>query len=500
MIELDKLTGKEIAERSKLWRDDPVLFIEEVIAQGRFKLTPYQREWAKLLKTKKRLSFMAFRSSGKSEFFFVCYPLWAAFTKQGWQGILISNSENQAKGLIRRIKSYVQSNPILKTAIPKANVDTWSKTMLTFTNGSIIMSKVYNDNTRGEHVDFIGLDEVGTYRDHNILKEAIMPMLTAKEGTMVCIGTPESEIDLLHKIENDNEFSSFYTDRYPAQGEEKGNLYELRYPTSEVKKGPGIMEVYRHGELADTYSNFTWSKEFLLKPLGDGDMLFPPGLIKRFLDPEASFVYKARTDCRYFFGVDLALSGDVKADYTVVTVIEKHLRDPKYRVVNIDRRRGMDYNLQKQLIIEMAQAYKPSKILIDKSNFGETFFQDLRSAGLMVEGYNFGGSSRTLLTQAKKELIIKLREEFDKEGILLNYNQADARNKINIDELMQELSKFAVVIDKMGSVKFQGKGSHDDMVISLALAVFAASTSMKGCFSVYRPARAHGGFSMIRKV
>jgi len=487
------------AQQALRWKKDMAAFINEAIFQGKFCLTPYQEEWAKHIQKYRRLSFMAFRSSGKSEFFFVCYPLWKAITTPGWQGLLISNSEEQAKNLIKRMKAYVQSNPILKTAMPKSRVEAWSKTELTLNNGSWIGSKPYNENIRGYHVDFVGLDEVGTYRDHSIFKEAVIPTVRAKGGTIVCIGTPESEIDLLHKIERDDDFKSFYTDRFPAECDEKGELFKIRYPKSKIIHEGAIVKIYEDDLLVDTFSSLTWSKEFLLRPLGDGDMLFPPAMIRKFLDEEHEFVYSAQQFCDYYMGVDFALSGKSQADSTVITVAQKNRKEDFYRIVNIEKRTGMDYSMQKRLISEMAEAYKPRKILVDKSNFGEPFLQDLRSQGLPIEGYSFGGSSRTLLTQAKKEIIVKLREELDKENIIFNYGR-DIRTRQMVDELVAELSKFAVVVDKYGVVKFQGKGSHDDMVISLALVAFATSGRVKASFKVFRGGRSSGRGFLSRLV
>ena len=486
-------------EQATRWKDDIVAFVNEAIFQGKYRLTPYQEEWATLVQAYRRLSLMAFRSSGKSEFFFVCYPLWKAITTPGWQGLLVSNSEEQAKTLIKRMKAYVQSNPILRTAMPKSRIDAWSKTEITLNNGSWIGSKPYTENIRGYHVDFVGLDEVGTYRDHTIFKEAIIPTVRAKGGSIVCIGTPESEVDLLHRLENDTDFKAFFTGRYPAESDERGNLFHIRYPHTDVVHDGQVVKIYEDGVLIDTFSSLTWSKEFLLKPLGEGDMLFPPDLINNFLDAEANFSYGLKTDCTYYFGVDFALSGRAKGDATVITVIEQHKKEDFYRVVNIEKRKGMDYSMQKQLIVEMHDSYKPKKIVVDQSNFGETFLQDLKAQGLPVEGYQFGGASKTLLTQAKKELIIRLREELDKKHIVFSYGK-DLRTRSMMNDLREELAKFAVVVDRYGLVKFQGKGSHDDMVISLALAAFAISSTRKGSFKVFRSGRTSGKRFLARLV
>jgi len=468
-------------------KTDPVYFIEEVInlSEPKLKLSPYHKEWLGFAFKYRRMSLMAFRSSGKTELLFVCYPIFKAFTCPGWQGIVTSNSERQAVDILRRIKQRIESNPILKTSIPRTRGDTWSKTEIVLSNGSWIASKPYNPNLRGYHVDWIGMDEMGEYRDHEILKKVIIPMLRAKKGSLIGVGTPTSELDLLHSIEKDDFFRSFKTERYPAEGE-KGNLFNVRYPDVEVRHEQNIIELWEEGELVDSYGSMDWSQEFLLIPLGTDDQMFPITIVQPCLDASRPLALRKESYVKYYMGLDFAISASSAADYTVVTVLEKHPDEDKLRLVFIERRKGMSYDAQKAMITRYCDIFQPAKIMCDDGNIGKIFLQDLKKMRYPVEGYHFGGAG-VIMSQSKRELFMALRELFERGQIVINASQGDLNTKIKINYLLDELTKFGIYQDpRTRTVKFQGRGKHDDMVDSLALAAYAGRNFSKGCFVVGR--------------
>jgi hypothetical protein len=456
-------------------KEDPVYFVEAVInlTEPKLILADFHKEWLRLPAGHKRLSLMAFRSSGKTELFFVVYPIWRAFTQPGFQGIVTSNTEKQAIRILRRIKQRIEANPILKTSIPSARTDTWSKTELTLSNGSWIGSKPYNENLRGEHIDFIGCDEMGEYKDFDILKKVVLPMLRAKRGNLVGVGTPTSDIDLLHTIEKEDFFRAFQTDRFPAEGD-KGDLFKIRYPETEVKHTENVVELWDSGLLVDTFSNIDWSQEFLLVPLGEDDQLFPISLINYSFDRERRMELKTRNDCKYYMGLDFAMSSKTTSDYTVITIIERPVKGDEMRVIWIDRSKGLSYQAQKAKIINYARLVKPTKIVCDDGNVGKIFIQDLKAAYLPVEGYHFGGS-HVIMGQNKRELFMLLREQFEKQKLYINADSSALQTRIMTNRLVEELTKF--------SNKFEGKGKHDDMVDSLALAVYGARRYAGGVFT-----------------
>ena len=160
------------------------------------------------------------------------------------------------------------------------------------------------------------------------------------------------------------------------------------------------------------------------------------------------------------------MSAQAGSDYTVYTIIEKS--GDICRVVNIERYKGMSYQTQKHRIVQLAEIFKPVKVIADQGSFGLSFIADLLAEHLPVEGFKF-------TNQSKQELHTSLRNMFEQKRIIINMNQEDLKTKTLTKLLVKELESFGIVWDeKKGLVKFEGTGEHDDMVTSLALAAYAA--------------------------
>ena len=460
--------------------NDPVYFIEEVIGM---KLVDFQAQWVRDILKYHRLCYMAFRSSGKTRQLFVNFFLWCAVTRPRTQYLIISKTLPQAIEVLKDIRLTILTNPILKSLVPSNRSQSWSRTELELDNNSRILSKAYNDNVRGLHVDGVGCDEMGEYEDHEILRKAVLPTVRAKRGFFVGVGTPKSELDLLHEIERDPGFKSIHFDRFPAEGE-KGDLFLRRYPDTTIHKVAGAVEIRdkKSGKILESYNNMTWAQEFLLQPVSMKDKLFPTPMVKACLDETLRFQPAVVNMCQYFMGVDFAMSAQSGSDFTVITILEKHPGQKRFKLVWMERMRGMDYTMQKSRIQELAERYQITKALGDENSFGKTFIYDLKAAGVPIDGYKF-----TYQSGSKEELVKALRDQFEKQGFIIPHDPNDVQTRGNIDTLIDELTKFGIVFDmKKKKVSFEGTGKHDDCVISLGLANFIARNISMGLFSAIK--------------
>jgi len=472
-------------------KKDPVYFIEEVVGMT---LTSFQKEWLNLALDKRRVCFMAFRSSGKTRQLFVNFFIWNAIINDNTQYLIISKTLPQAIEVLKDIRLTVETNFLLKTMIPKNKSQSWSRTEIEFSNHSRILSKAYNENVRGLHVNGLGCDEMGEYQDHEILKKAVLPTIRAKRGFFIGVGTPKSELDLLHEVESDPGFESIHFDRYPAEGE-KGELFTERYPDTIVEHTDNAVKILDRDskKVLETYSNLTWAQEFLLRPLSLKDRLFPDHLINECIDYNEGFYLDPVNMKQYFMGVDFAMSAQSGSDYTVVTILEKSMDTKRLKIVYLARWRGLDYVEQKRRITELANKYNIVKALGDEGSFGKTFIYDLKAAGLPIEGYKF-----TYQSSSKEELIKALRDQFEKKGFIIPMKRDDGYCVKMVKTMIDELTKFGIVFDhSKGIVKFEGTGKHDDMVISLGLANFIARHVSMACFKVIKGnKRSHNPFGV----
>jgi len=472
----------------------PVYFIERVIYEGKgWKLTNFQKEWLRLVEKHGRVCFMAFRTSGKTRQLFVHYFLWKAVVNPETQYLILSKTLPQAIEVLKDIRLTILTTPLLKDLVPNNRKQTWSRTEIELANHSRILSKAANDNVRGLHVDGVGCDELGEWEDHDVLRKAVLPTIRAKRGFFIGVGTPKSELDLLHTIEREPGFSSIHFDRYPAEGE-KGNLFEERYPDTIIKHVTGAVHIIdkKTGKIIETYDNLSWSQEFLLQPVSMKDKLFPDHMIKECLDVNVSFSDKLVNLHQYFMGVDFAMSAQAGSDYTVITILEKGPGSKKLLIKTIERWRGVSYVEQKRRIKELAEKFQVIKILGDEGSFGKVFIQELRAEGLPIEGYKF-----TYQSGSKEEIVKALRDQFEKKGFIIPYSGECHKTKKTVDTLINELSKFGIIFDmKTKTVKFEGTGQHDDMVISLGLVNFIARHVSMACFKAIKGSQRRNPFGV----
>lgn len=150
----------------------------------------------------------------------------------------------------------------------------------------------------------------------------------------------------------------------------------------------------------------------------------------------------------YVMGVDLAKV----QDYTVITVYDRSTRSQVYQ----DRFKELDWNYQKKKIAVVCKHYNNALISIDASGLGDPIADDLARAGLPVEPIK-------ITNESKREMIEKLAIWIEQRNLSI----------LDIEETLQELTDYSYDISKSGKIVYNApEGSHDDIVISHALAVW----------------------------
>lgn len=143
-------------------------------------------------------------------------------------------------------------------------------------------------------------------------------------------------------------------------------------------------------------------------------------------------------------------------DYTVFTAIDYKFAKPK--VVGFMRFQNLKYT---EAIFELVRFSKQFKsvgyILHDKTGVGEAIDDMLAKTSLPINGFIFNN-------QSKSALINKLMIRLERSDMILP----------NWQELIKELDIFEVEITDIGTTRYNAPpGGHDDIVISLGLALSA---------------------------
>jgi len=151
---------------------------------------------------------------------------------------------------------------------------------------------------------------------------------------------------------------------------------------------------------------------------------------------------------QYVMGVDFAKSVD-NFSISIIDTFKKQL-------VYFLEKPKQEWNLQKEYVIRLARNYNNALVIPDSTGVGSPIVEDLQRVDLAVQPFNFTSKS-------KNELIEKLIVVLDQRLVTFP----------RIEELIEELKDFRVVVSKSGSITYSApEGKHDDGVISLALAVW----------------------------
>jgi hypothetical protein len=207
-------------------------------------------------------------------------------------------------------------------------------------------------------------------------------------------------------------------------------------------------------------SPFSFDKEYLLNPISSGTSIFDIEVVRKQTFPENTQFVK-KVNCYYYCGVDVALSQNDAADFTVISIIEEDEKNVA-RCIKQDRFQGESQtNILKRIqywheIFDFIQIYIEqtglSYGMIRQANEDAMFDDKENRIKGLVEGFK--------TNQASKEKIIgQLMYAFSVGNLFI----PDDSN------LLQELTGFSIVKRRNGASRLEGRRIHDDRVMSLAI-------------------------------
>ncbi|MHA1383235.1 MAG: phage terminase large subunit family protein [Candidatus Helarchaeota archaeon] len=444
-----KGTNYSTLQMEEFWSQcflDYLFFAEHVLG---FQIADYHREWYELAEKYPRLCIIAFRGSGKTHFF-AGYYLWKSIFQAPRQTLIISNRGDQAKEVLKIIKTMITSNEILKQFVPEDRESTWRATEIELVNGSVFYCKPYNENVRMWHPDDVLCDEMGEYEDKSIFWTAVLGTIQLKLGRVIGIGTRKSESDLLSELKENDEY---YCAEYPAEKDRKP-LWPQKYTmlNYDTKTQKSLIKIKRE------IGNLAYNQEYMLIPISSANSLFP----MEYLSPclaEEGFLPFGRKNGRYYIGYDIARAP--KGDYTVMTVLEITSKGKK--LVKGLRFRGT-FEEQLKKFRKLYEDFRPTKCLIDGTGIGDQQARDIER--------EFAGIEIIKITyDSKLNMFTDLRREFENLNISLP-NSKDGAYAFT-QQLIKELNEITLKMDLRPGQTTRPKfhsGKYDDCATSLALA------------------------------
>jgi len=306
--------------------------------------------------------------------------------------------------------------------------------------GSILEAKSTEnkEGLMGEELDLL-IDDEASAQGKDIWETFLYPTLANRKGRAMFISTPKGQ----------NWFYRLYQKGTPeGRVHEKNKDYtSFLYSSKDSPHFP--IDEWENAKI--TLPKDIFDQEYRAIFLSDAAAVFrnveecAGGVLK---DPEQGHLYVA--------GVDLGKF----QDFTVVTIID--LTD--HNVVYFDRFQSIGYPLQKRRIVAAARKYNNAIVTIDATGQGVPIADDLEADGLTVNDYQYTNKS-------KSELISKLSIYIEQNRIVYPPNAI----------LIDELRSFGYTKTAGGRFQYGApEGQHDDMVNSLALAVWELSEQPLG--------------------
>ena len=449
----DIAQGEELISLIARCRYDFKLFCDRIIQVNPLgqplDIQPFHEKWANLFKSNKRTCILAPRTSGKTLVLGVLFPLWIAFYEEGKHFLIISSNLNNSKDIVRNIRSYINTNELLGTLCSKGEREgSWTKTQIVTSTNCMIQCRAFSGNVRGSHTSYLLVDESGTFTDIDIYRRVIVPVVNAANGNICAIGTKEHSMDLLGDLEKNSEY---VYESYSAIKENGKPLWESRFPLAMLEK--------RKREMGES----AFASEFLGEAREETLKIFPPSKIVNAYDDKLEFSLTADKERECYLGIDLARSPT--GDYSVYSVIEK-VKD-KFILIYQRRTRGANYKSQLAEVLDIVNDFNVKGGLVDSSQWGDSFTDELQSQGAPLYGQGFDARARGLL-------ISNLIRLFDEGRIVIPRNKDSGYTTEMVDVLAKELSHMILDNTKTGLKTYRSTTSHDDTVIAMTLACKAA--------------------------
>ncbi len=385
--------------------------------------------------------------------------------------IIISSSQEQANSRLEELKHIIENNEWL---ISKKNPSKWAIETIGY-NGGYIIVKGIESEILGQHVDRIILDDI--LRSDNKISDrqiedaidmTLDPMLLNRDGQMIIVGTPKSETDI------------FTTINVRIKEEKKCPWKLFKYPAvlDYEKKILQCPDRFTWKQIMDkrlSMGALKFAREYQLEFFSRETSLFPERLLKAAKVKGKEFKLMDKLDTRgpnwsIVFGVDVARSGSVSADYSVAIGLACNIITQEKQIIHFWRSKGLKITEQAKQLADISIKFSNPYFLVEQNNMGQDMIDNLiDNHNINVDAFITGG-----VGQKKEELIRFLILAFEHEKISIPQGGEFTKDQMTI--LEDELAKFCVTYTPAGNERFEGIGSHDDIVMALALANRASQT------------------------
>ncbi len=312
-------------------------------------------------------------------------------------------------------------------------------------------------NLRGLWAHRIVVDEAAQVPDR-VLREVLPPMLADRGGELTLASSPNGRRSA---------FYALFARGLVAQNAQSGVTYQsFQCPTSDNK---AHLDAAWLASQRDDMGEALYAQEFEAQFLDDFGMVFREDEIAAAITDipgvrlERTEVLSDPVPGRYYVaGIDWGR----KWDYTVLTVLDADQSPAK--LVHLSRWRGTGWETQAADAAAILARFLPRRVLADGNSIGDPIAEMLTAQlrrAIPPASYRPHVERFTFSAESKQQLVDRLNVGLAARAVQFPPHKA----------LLNELRCFEYAPGGPGRLKMAAQsGGHDDCVISLALAYFAA--------------------------
>lgn len=354
----------------------------------------HHRRWAALILDAPRVVLMAPRDHGKS-IFILLYLAWRCWRHGrdpatgrrlagptgSFTAVLFSATWAQPNVLASLFRDLLSANEDLfgMPAIGSQSTSrrrrmAWSRTQVRLANGAELHVRAFQTSVRGLHPDLLLLDDV--LSDANSITSDqrrrtwnyfVGTILSMNPDQLILVGTAFHRDDLLHRLQPSANHAGFVWAKYKALDLETNTaLWPARHPVEELL---ALRE----------FDSTSFSQEYQNDPRDDAASMFPSTLTDPLLRPDLTFLpsYQPSAEEVVVFGMDIAISAEVGADFTVLWIASLNRVNQHRRMLMGYRLKGLGFREQVELIRTVCRSYGVSLGLVEENGFQRWLQQEL---------------------------------------------------------------------------------------------------------------------------
>lgn len=376
-------------------------------------------------------------------------------SKLGKEGWLFSFSKTQGSRLLTTLKETIEENPILRERLYPGSSDGWAETKIRCKNGTRVIVGSAGESVRGAHPGWIVVDD---FLKDNVLYSAdqrnksidyfhsVVMNMIQPGGQVIVVGTPFHKQDLYGDLKSKQ---GWHLREYPSIFPDGTILWNKRYSLQTLL------------EKKETQGTINFSREHLCRPITSDSSIFPFSILEKSLIGTNLYTMVSNIESfpvpleRVGIGVDLAISSNVGADYTVMIVggIDK---EENLWILDVVRLHGASYDQQISQLKVLNMNFRPHIIQIESNGFQAMFSQ-------MANKENLPVVSATTTSKTKNDLktgLPGLALMFERGKVKIPHG--DQRSKDLKDLIFTELSSITYTDRGL-----QSAGGHDDVAMAM---------------------------------